>query len=152
MAAARQGTPQRGSGGWPPDIKPCLCVTMKSVLNAKPPLTASAYSASLRLCVKHLYTFYMFYTANHLSTTSQCPPLSGPMRRMYPCDLSQVILFSIAVCEMPIPAMSSNVVTIGFLTIMASILLRLSPNFSPNFSPNLSPNLAEGGCLPPPAG
>ena len=24
----------------------------------------SAYSASLRLCVKHLYTFYMFYTAN----------------------------------------------------------------------------------------
>ena len=49
MAAARQGTPQRGSGGWPPDIKPCLCVTMKSVLNAKPPLTASAYSATLRL-------------------------------------------------------------------------------------------------------
>ena len=48
MAAARQGTPQRGSGGWPPDIKPCLCVTMKSVLNAKPPLTASAHSASLR--------------------------------------------------------------------------------------------------------
>ena len=53
---------------------------MKSVLNAKPPLTASAYSpllghplrgqaspggyASLRLCVKHLYTFYMFYTAD----------------------------------------------------------------------------------------
>ena len=66
MAAARQGTPQRGSGGWPPDIKPCLCVTMKSVLNAKPPLTASAYSASLRLCVKHLYTFYMFYTAKNL--------------------------------------------------------------------------------------
>ena len=67
MAAARQGTPQRGSGGWPPDIKPCLCVTMKSVLNAKPPLTASAYSASLRLCVKHLYTFYMFYTAKGAS-------------------------------------------------------------------------------------
>ena len=65
MAAARQGTPQRGPGGWPPDIKPCLCVTMKSVLNAKPPLTASAYSATLRLCVKHLYTFYMFYTAIH---------------------------------------------------------------------------------------
>ena len=73
MAAARQGTPQRGSGGWPPDIKPCLCVTMKSVLNAKPPLTASAYSASLRLCVKHLYTFYMFYTAifNTLSPRSR---------------------------------------------------------------------------------
>ena len=81
MAAARQGTPQRGSGGWPPDIKPCLCVTMKSVLNAKPPLTASAslgtrfarlgrfpmgrahpQGAVTRLCVKHLYTFYMFYT------------------------------------------------------------------------------------------
>ena len=78
-AAARLGTPQRGAGGWHPDIKPCLCVTMKSVLNAKPPLTAPAYSpllghplrgqaspggyASLRLCVKHLYTFYMFYTA-----------------------------------------------------------------------------------------
>ena len=38
---------------------------MKSVLNAKPPLTASAYFASLRLCVKHTYTFYMFYTAIH---------------------------------------------------------------------------------------
>ena len=46
---------------------------MKSVLNAKPPLTASAYSASLRLCVKHLYTFYMFYTAifNTLSPRSR---------------------------------------------------------------------------------
>ena len=88
MAAARQVTPQRGSGGWPPDIKPCLCVTMKSVLNAKPPLTASAYSASLgtrfarlgrfpmgrahpqgavtRLCVKCFYTFYMFYTVKKL--------------------------------------------------------------------------------------
>ncbi len=43
---------------------------MKSVLNAKPPLTTSAYSASLRLCVKHLYTFYMFYTAKNLSVYS----------------------------------------------------------------------------------
>ena len=80
MAAARQGTPQRGSGGWPPDIKPCLCVTMKSVLNAKPPLTASAYSASLRLCVKHLYTLYTFYTAITLHLTFTSSPSTRSTR------------------------------------------------------------------------
>ncbi len=71
-----------------------------------------------------------------LSITSQCPPLSEPTRRTYPCDLSHVILFSIAVCEIPIPDTRSKVVTAGFCTIILIIRLRFSPNLSPNFSPN----------------
>ena len=73
MAAARQGTTQRGSGGWPPDIKPCLCVTMKSVLNAKHPLTASAYSPLLRFADRlRLGDTRLCVSALNTSTRSIC--------------------------------------------------------------------------------
>ena len=78
------------------------------------------------------YTFYMFYTAktstcstrfmaNHLSTTSQCPPLSGPTRRNIPSLFSFAIARATVLLSTPIISAISCVPTDGFARMAARI-------------------------------
>ena len=77
-------------------------------------------------------TFYTFYTAktstrptrfmaNHLSTTSQCPPLSGPTRRNIPSLFSFAIARATVLLSTPIISAISSVPTDGFARMAARI-------------------------------
>ena len=77
-------------------------------------------------------TFYMFYTAktstrptrfmaNHLSITSQCPPLSGPTRRNIPSLFSFAIARATVLLSTPIISAISCVPTDGFARMAARI-------------------------------
>ena len=62
-----------------------------------------------------------FYTANHLSTISQCPPLSGPTRRNIPSLFSFAIARATVLLSTPIISAISCVPTDGFARMAARI-------------------------------